>query len=129
MVHIAHEEGFAVMSHTNGVYGVQAALEAGVDSLEHGNYMDEECISMLADSQTIWVPTLVTVRNLRGCGRYADEILTPIIKSVEESLRLAFQKRHRQLLGAMPVPIWFLMGEGFWKSMNPFARYWERILL
>ena len=40
MVHIAHEEGFAVMSHTNGIYGVQAAIEAGVDSLEHGNYMD-----------------------------------------------------------------------------------------
>ena len=42
MVHIAHEEGFAVMSHTNGVYGTRAAIEAGVDSLEHGNYMDEE---------------------------------------------------------------------------------------
>ena len=27
MVHIAHEEGFAVMSHTNGCYGVQAAVE------------------------------------------------------------------------------------------------------
>ena len=41
MVHIAHEEGMAVMSHTNGTYGVQAAVEAGVDSLEHGNYMNE----------------------------------------------------------------------------------------
>ena len=37
MVHIAHEEGFAVMSHTNGVYGARAAIEAGIDSLEHGN--------------------------------------------------------------------------------------------
>ena len=79
MVHIAHEEGFAVMSHTNGIYGVQAAVEAGVDSLEHGNYMDEETISMLADSHTVWVPTLVTVRNLLGCGRYEDEVLLPII--------------------------------------------------
>ena len=64
MVHIAHEEGFAVMSHTNGIYGTRAAIEAGVDSLEHGNYMDEETIAMLADSITVWVPTLVTVRNL-----------------------------------------------------------------
>ena len=47
------------MSHTNGVYGVQAAIEAGVDSLEQwGINMDEECISMLADSRTVWVPTL-----------------------------------------------------------------------
>ena len=56
MVHIAHEEGFAVMSHTNGSYGVQAAVEAGVDSIEHGNYMDDETISMLADSRSVWVP-------------------------------------------------------------------------
>ena len=48
MVHIAHEEGFAVMSHTNGNYGVQAAVEAGVDSIEHANYMDEETLSMLS---------------------------------------------------------------------------------
>lgn len=68
MVHIAHEEGFAVMSHTNGAYGTRAAIEAGVDSLEHGNYMDEETVTMLAESSTVWVPTLVTVRNLIGCG-------------------------------------------------------------
>ncbi len=48
MVHIAHEEGMAVMSHTNGDYGVQAAVAAGVDSLEHGNYMNEESLAMLA---------------------------------------------------------------------------------
>ena len=66
MVHIAHEEGFAVMSHTNGAYGTRAAIEAGVDSLEHGNYMDEETVTMLAESSTVWVPTLVTVRNLIG---------------------------------------------------------------
>ena len=64
MVHIAHEEGMAVMSHTNGDYGVQAAVAAGVDSLEHGNYMNEESLAMLAESDTVWVPTLVTVRNL-----------------------------------------------------------------
>ena len=75
MVHIAHEEGFAVMSHTNGCYGVQAAVEAGVDSIEHGNYMDDETISMLADSESVWVPTLVTVRNLKGCDAGAYQVL------------------------------------------------------
>ena len=93
MVHIAHEEGFSVMSHTNGIYGVQAAIEAGVDSLEHGNYMDEETLSMLADSHTVWVPTLVTVRNLLGCGRYEDEVLLPIIHQAEELVRIAFCKK------------------------------------
>lgn len=100
MVHIAHEEGFAVMSHTNGVCGAQAAIEAGVDSLEHGNYMDDETIAMLADSHTVWVPTLVTVRNLMGCGRYDDAVLQPIIESGETSLRRAFRKKARVALGS-----------------------------
>ena len=89
MVHIAHEEGMAVMSHTNGDYGVQAAVAAGVDSLEHGNYMNEESLAMLAESDTVWVPTLVTVRNLLGDGRYDDETLKPIIESAEENIRKA----------------------------------------
>ena len=93
MVHIAHEEGFAVMSHTNGIYGTRAAIEAGVDSLEHGNYMDAETIAMLADSNTVWVPTLVTVRNLVGCGRYEDSVLNPIIHEAEVLVRLAYQKK------------------------------------
>ena len=91
MVHIAHEEGMAVMSHTNGTYGVQAAVEAGVDSLEHGNYMNEESLTMLSESHTVWVPTLVTVRNLLGDGRYADETLKPIIETAEENVRKAFR--------------------------------------
>lgn len=112
MVHIAHEEGFAVMSHTNGVYGVQAALEAGVDSLEHGNYMDEECISMLADSRTVWVPTLVTVRNLRGCGRYEDRVLIPIIRKAEENLFLACQKKAQVALGSDAGAYMVMHGNG-----------------
>lgn len=100
IVHIAHEEGFAVMSHTNGIYGAQAAIEAGADSLEHGNYMDEETVSMLADSDTVWVPTLVTVRNLLGCGRYEDDVLRPIIRNGEDNLRAAYQKRAKVALGS-----------------------------
>ena len=99
-VHIAHEEGFAVMSHTNGNYGVQAAIEAGVDSIEHGNYMDAETISMLADSDSVWVPTLVTVRNLLGCGRFENEILSSIIRTGEENLKKAFEKRVHVAVGS-----------------------------
>ena len=36
LVHIAHEEGLAVMAHANGARTVQAAAQAGVDSVEHG---------------------------------------------------------------------------------------------
>ena len=100
MVHVAHEEGMAVMSHTNGIYGVQTAVEAGVDSVEHGNYIDEETIKMLADSDTVWVPTLVTIRNLWGCGRYEVETLKPIIELAQKNLQLAWRYKVKVALGS-----------------------------
>ena len=112
MVHIAHEEGFAVMSHTNGCYGVQAAVEAGVDSIEHGNYMDDETISMLADSESVWVPTLVTVRNLKGCGRFEDTILASIIKTGEQNLKKAFEKKVHVAVGSDAGAYQVLHGQG-----------------
>ncbi len=120
MVHIAHQEGFAVMSHTNGVYGVQAAVEAGVDSVEHGNYMDEETITMLAESETIWVPTLVTVRNLLGDGRYEDAALLPIVQWGERSLRLAFEKGVKTALGSDAGAYRVPHGKGIQDEMTAF---------
>lgn len=122
MVHIAHEEGFAVMSHTNGVYGTRAAIEAGVDSLEHGNYMDEETLSMLADSDTVWVPTLVTVRNLLGCGRYDDEVLRPIIARSEELVHMAFEKRIKTAAGSDAGAYMVPHGKGICQEYESFCQ-------
>lgn len=122
MVHIAHEEGFAVMSHTNGRYGTRAAIEAGVDSLEHGNYMDEETIAMLADSNTVWVPTLVTVRNLIGCGRYEDEVLRPIALQAEKLVHLAFEKKVKVALGSDAGAYMVPHGKGIRQEYEAFCQ-------
>lgn len=122
MVHIAHEEGFAVMSHTNGIYGTRAAIEAGVDSLEHGNYMDAETIAMLADSNTVWVPTLVTVRNLVGCGRYEDSVLNPIIHQAEVLVRLAYQKKVKVAPGSDAGAYMVPHGKGILQEWEAFRQ-------
>lgn len=122
MVHIAHEEGMAVMSHTNGTYGVQAAVEAGVDSLEHGNYMNEESLTMLSESHTVWVPTLVTVRNLLGDGRYADETLRPIIETAEENVRKAFGLGVKVAPGSDAGAYLVLHGQGIQDEMQAFVQ-------
>ena len=122
MVHIAHEEGMAVMSHTNGTYGVQAAVEAGVDSLEHGNYMNEESHTMLSESHTVWVPTLVTVRNLLGDGRYADETLRPIIETAEENVRKAFGLGVKVAPGSDAGAYRVLHGQGIQDEMQAFVQ-------
>ena len=126
MVHIAHEEGMNVMSHTNGDYGVQAAVEAGVDSLEHGNYMNEDSLAMLAQSHTVWVPTLVTVRNLMGDGRYEDEVLWPVIESAKENVRKAFQLGIKVAPGSDAGAYRVLHGQGIQDEMDSFVEFLEK---
>lgn len=120
MVHIAHEEGFAVMSHTNGDRFVRIAAEAGVDSVEHGNYMEEDTIKILAESNTVWVPTLVTVRNLIGCGRFSDEMLMPVIKAAEKNLRRAYEKKAAVALGSDAGAHCVPHGQGIYDEKHAF---------
>ena len=76
---IAHEAGFAVMAHANGDAAVQAAARAGVDSVEHGGYLSEETLRLMAERGTIWVPTLATIGNLIGTGRFPDAVLRRLL--------------------------------------------------
>ena len=80
MIAGAHDEGFSVMAHANGDSAVRAALAAGVDSIEHGAYLSPETRSQLAESHAVWVPTLVTIGNLIGCGRFPDTVLKPLLE-------------------------------------------------
>lgn len=79
MIHIGHEEGLAVMAHCNGDTAARAALDAGVDSIEHGCYMEQETLHQLAESDTVWVPTLVTVGSLIHDERYPQNITKRIL--------------------------------------------------
>ena len=85
LVHIAHEEGFAVMAHANGAEVVRSAAEAGVDSVEHGAYLDGEALHAMAENGTVWVPTLSTIGNLRGKGRFDETAVEQILESAMEN--------------------------------------------
>ena len=87
LIHIAHEEGFAVMAHANGARTVEAAALAGVDSVEHGAYLDAEALGAMAERGTVWVPTLSTVGNLRGTGRFSERDVRAILESALENVR------------------------------------------
>ncbi len=86
LIHIAHEEGFPVMAHANGARTVEAAAEAGVDSVEHGAYLDREAMAAMAEAGTVWVPTLSTIGNLRGKGRFSQEAVEKILESAVENV-------------------------------------------
>ena len=87
LIHIAHEEGFAVMAHANGARTAEAAAMAGVDSVEHGAYLDGEALAAMKENGVVWVPTLSTIGNLRGKGRFSENAVERILESALENVR------------------------------------------
>ena len=87
LIHIAHEEGFAVMAHANGARTVEAAALAGVDSVEHGAYLDGDALCAMVENGTVWCPTLSAIGNLRGTGRFDEKAVSAIYESAVENLR------------------------------------------
>ena len=100
LIHIAHGEGMAVMVHGNGAEAVRAAVLAGADSIEHGNYIDRDCIDAMEEMGTVWVPTVVTISNLFGCGRYPETELHRIFACAKENLTYAWGKKVHLALGS-----------------------------
>lgn len=86
LIHICHEEGFSVMVHGNGARTVEAAALAGVDSVDHGAYLDEDALHAMAENGCVWVPTLSTIGNLRGKGRFREEAVQQILASALENV-------------------------------------------
>ncbi len=85
LVHIAHEEGYSVMAHANGARTVEAAARAGVDSVEHGAYLDGDALAAMVQAGTVWVPTLSTTGNLRGKGRFREAAVKAILENAMEN--------------------------------------------
>ena len=86
LIHIAHEEGFSVMAHCNGARTAEAAAAAGLDSVEHGAYLDRDALQTMAEMGTVWVPTLSTIGNLRGKGRFSEDAVQRILDSALENI-------------------------------------------
>ena len=84
IVHIAKEEGFSVMAHCNGHIAMTACAEAGVDSIEHGAYPNEETLAAMVENKTVWCPTLSTIGNLRGKGRFDEKNVCAIVEKQQE---------------------------------------------
>jgi imidazolonepropionase-like amidohydrolase len=58
MVEESHRLGHRVAAHAMGRDGIDAALKAGVDSIEHGYGLDEELMDRMVKQGTYWCPTI-----------------------------------------------------------------------
>ena len=86
LIRIAHEEGMSVAAHANGARTVEAAAAAGLDSVEHGAYLDEAALAAMTENGCVWVPTLSAIGNLRGKGRFNEDAVQQILQSALENL-------------------------------------------
>jgi len=69
-VDTAHHLGRKVTAHAHGTEGIKAALRAGVDSIEHGSYLDKKTVDLFNKTQAYLVPTLLAGATV------SEEVLT-----------------------------------------------------
>lgn len=73
----AHAMGRKVTAHAHGVNGINAALRAGVDSIEHGTYLDNESIRLFKRTGAYLVPTLLAGATVVEWAEDPDSFLLP----------------------------------------------------
>jgi imidazolonepropionase-like amidohydrolase len=65
VVAAAHDYGFIVAAHAHGAEAIRRAVLGGVDSIEHGTFMDDEDIRLMKQHGTWYVPTIIA-------GKYVE---------------------------------------------------------
>jgi len=66
VVAAAHDYGFTVAAHAHGAEGIRRAVVGGVDSIEHGTFMDDADMKLMREHGTWYVPTIIA-------GKYVQE--------------------------------------------------------
>lgn len=85
VVRAAQRMGRKVASHAHAEAGIVAALEAGVDSIEHGTYTGPEAIKLFKSTGAYLVPTLLAGHTVKEMAQTSD-FMSPAIK--EKAIRV-----------------------------------------
>lgn len=92
IVKTAHSLGIKVASHAHGKPGIDAAVRAGVNSIEHGTYADAETYKLMKERGTFMVPTLFAGQEIYNVAMKAPDKLPPTVadkaKAVTPTMRL-----------------------------------------
>ena len=94
----ANDYGFHVAAHAHGKEGMQRAIEAGVKSIEHGTYMDDEIMRLMRRKGTYYVPTITAglwVAEKAKIDGYFPEVVRPKAATIGPLIQATFGKAHR----------------------------------
>lgn len=100
----AHKAGRTTAAHAHGDDGIQAAVRAGIDSIEHGSYMSNETIALMTERGTFFSATLCSAEGFHRAprGAVADWAMTKglaVRDALDDSFRRAYQAGVRLVLG------------------------------
>ncbi len=75
-----------VMAHAQGAEGIKAAIRAGIRSIEHGIFLDDEGIQLMLDRETYLVPTLVAPGGVLLAAERGAQIPEASLKKARETI-------------------------------------------
>jgi len=91
----AHRLGRKVAAHAHGAQGILWATEAGVDSIEHGSYINDECIAAMKKHGTYLVPTAYLVDWMQQYGH-----LPALYQQKMTDVSAAMKANHKRAIAA-----------------------------
>ncbi|MGB5076347.1 MAG: amidohydrolase family protein [Sphingorhabdus sp.] len=101
----AHSLGLKVMAHAHGAGGIRSAAAAGIDTIDHGTFADDEALKVMKAKGTVLVPTLMALEGVRA--RLGKGIYTP---TVEVKARQAVETAGRQVTRAKAMGVTIAFG-------------------
>lgn len=98
IVETAKDYGFKVAVHAHGAEGMKRAIRAGVNSIEHGTYMDDEAIALFKQYGTWYVPTLTAGASVADSAKkpgYYPDIVTPKALEIGPKIKSTLAKAYK----------------------------------
>ena len=101
----AHKAGKKTATHAMGTKGILNALRAGIDSIEHGVYLDEEAVSLMVKHDIPLIPTISALYNIDSKGVEAGIPAFAVEKTLQvkpfhlKSVRMAHEAGVRVAMG------------------------------
>ena len=89
LVSEAHNLGLKAAAHAHGAEGAKRAIRAGIDSIEHGSFLDDEALEMMKQRGTYLVPTLLAPQGLREQMAKRANIPPAIREKAERAMKAA----------------------------------------
>ncbi len=98
IVSAAKDYGFKVAAHAHGAEGIKRAIRGGVNSIEHGTFMDEEGMQLMKQYGTWLVPTITAGKSTADSAKisgYYSEIVTPKALATGPQIQNTFAKAYK----------------------------------